>query len=236
MKEDVIFVTGNVNKLNETKTILSNYHTIYSLNEVIVDDNIHNVPFDQLIPEETGNSYEENAVSKVMAIASKSETLFKNERLCRAIIMADDCGIEIDHFNGKPGLNSNRIKFGMFSSDEINKSIVNMMDGIIEDESRTCRYVCAVATYFPDSGKVITTRATLEGIIAKKVAFGYGVAGYGYDPIFFIPKYAKTTAELDANIIYKISHRCKALREASRCIKIENLTKILDIKNNEEEL
>ena len=75
------------------------------------------------------------------------------------------------------------------------------------DETPTARFVCAIAAAFPD-GRVITKRGTIEGIIGYEEC---GENGFGYDPIFFLPEYGKTTAELSPEEKNQISHRGRAL-------------------------
>ena len=91
------------------------------------------------------------------------------------------------------------------------------------DEERTARFVCAVAAVFPD-GTASTVRETIEGRIAHEIA---GENGFGYDPIFYVPEYGCTTAEMSPEQKNLLSHRGKALRA---------MKKILEEKLREEEL
>ena len=77
----------------------------------------------------------------------------------------------------------------------------------VQGKQRSARFVCSIAAVFPD-GREFTTYATIEGEIAHKSA---GENGFGYDPIFFVPEFDKTTAQLSAEEKNKISHRGKAL-------------------------
>ena len=87
-----------------------------------------------------------------------------------------------------------------------NQTIIDNLAGL-PDEKRTARFVCVIAAAFPD-GRVVTKRGTIEGIIGYEEC---GENGFGYDPIFFVPEYGKTTAELSPEEKNKISHRGKAL-------------------------
>ena len=85
--------------------------------------------------------------------------------------------------------------------------IIHRLEGI-PDEERTARFVCAIAAKLPD-GSEKTVRATIEGRIGYEEK---GEHGFGYDPIFYVPKFGKTTAELSEEEKNEISHRGKALR------------------------
>ena len=87
-----------------------------------------------------------------------------------------------------------------------NAKIIELLDGV-PDEKRTARFISSIAAAFPD-GRIITTEGTIEGIIGYE---SKGENGFGYDPIFFLPEYGKTTGELPIEEKNKISHRGKAL-------------------------
>jgi XTP/dITP diphosphohydrolase len=93
------------------------------------------------------------------------------------------------------------------SYDYKNAEILKKLDGV-PDDARTARFVCAIAAVFPD-GREVVKRATIEGQIGHAVA---GANGFGYDPIFYVPEYGCTTAELSPEQKNAISHRGKALR------------------------
>ena len=140
---------------------------------------------------------EENAMIKAEAIA----------KLTDAIVLADDSGLEIDYLNKEPGIYSARYA-GTDTSYEIkNNLLLQRLEGV-PDEKRTARFVCAIAAVFPDGSKE-TVRGTIEGRIGYEIA---GEHGFGYDPIFYLPEYGCTTAELDPEKKNELSHRGKALR------------------------
>lgn len=85
--------------------------------------------------------------------------------------------------------------------------LLDRLDGVA-DEQRTARFVCAIAAAFPD-GTVETVRGTIEGIIGHEIA---GAHGFGYDPIFYVPEYGCTTAEMEPALKNELSHRGRALR------------------------
>ena len=136
---------------------------------------------------EDGSTFEENAVIKAKTICE----------LTGEITLADDSGLEIDYLNKEPGIYSARYMGEDTSYHIKNASLIERLNGV-PDEKRTARFVCAVAAAFPD-GSVKTVRGTMEGRI-------------GYDPIFYLPEYGCTSAELSGKEKNKISHRGKALR------------------------
>jgi XTP/dITP diphosphohydrolase len=146
---------------------------------------------------EDGKTFEENAMIKAKAIS----------KLANCLVLADDSGLEVDYMDKQPGIMSARW-LGEDTSYRIkNAKIIENLEGV-PDEKRTARFVCAIAAAFPD-GRVITKRGTIEGIIGYEER---GENGFGYDPIFFLPEYGKTTAELSPEEKNEISHRGRALR------------------------
>lgn len=186
--EKIILATGNENKLREIRQIMDGCDVqIVSMKEAGVFEEI----------EETGTSFEENAVIKAKTIAAKTGLL----------TLADDSGLEIDFLDKAPGIYSSRFMGEDTPYSEKNKAILEKLSGV-PDEKRTARFVCAVAAVKPD-GTYETVRATMEGIIAHKIA---GENGFGYDPIFFLPEYNLTSAEISPEEKNAISHRGKAFR------------------------
>ena len=151
-----------------------------------------------------GATFEENAVIKAKAIME----------ITNEIVLADDSGLEIDYLNREPGIYSARY-MGEDTSYRIkNKNLIDRLKGV-PDEMRTARFVCAVAAAFPD-GDIVTARGTIEGIIGYEER---GTNGFGYDPIFYVPEYGCSTAELSPEVKNRISHRGKALRKMKEELK-----------------
>ena len=148
--------------------------------------------------EENGTTFEENALIKARAIA---------EHLPSDIILADDSGLEIDYLNKEPGIYSARYAGTDTSYDIKNSLLLSRMKGV-PDKQRTARFVCAVAAVFPNGDKEVV-RGTMEGCIGYEIA---GANGFGYDPIFFLPEYGCTSAELAPEKKNELSHRGEALR------------------------
>lgn len=189
MKRKLVFATGNEGKMREIREILKELDMeIYSLKEAGIESDA----------EENGATFEENAVIKARAAAKYTD----------AIVLADDSGLEIDYLNGEPGVYSARY-LGEDTSYRIkNQNLIDRLEGV-PDEKRTARFVCVIAAVLPDGG-VLTARGTVEGIIGTEER---GQGGFGYDPIFYLPEYGCSTAELSMEQKNEISHRGKALRE-----------------------
>lgn len=189
----IIFATGNKNKMKEIRMILSDLGMeILSMREVGIDVEV----------EEDGKTFEENAMIKAKAIADLDKVKNMN-----AIVMADDSGLEIDYLNKEPGIYSARYAGTDTSYDIKNSLLLSRMKGV-PDEERTARFVCAIAAVFPDGSHEVV-RGTMEGKIGYEIA---GENGFGYDPIFYLPEYGCTSAELAPEKKNELSHRGKGLR------------------------
>ena len=186
--EKIIFATGNEHKMIEIRAILSD------LGAEILSQKEAGIKADVV---EDGATFEENAMIKAEAIC----------KMTGEIVLADDSGLEIDYLNKEPGIYSARYMGEDTSYHIKNASLIERLNGV-PDEKRTARFVCAVAAAFPD-GSVKTVRGTMEGRIGYEEK---GENGFGYDPIFYLPEYGCTSAELSGKEKNKISHRGKALR------------------------
>ena len=147
---------------------------------------------------EDGKTFEENADIKARTIME----------LTGDVVLADDSGLEIDWLNGEPGIYSARYMGEDTSYDIKNSHLIQLLDGVPQ-EQRTARFVCVISAAFPD-GRILHGRGTIEGIIGYAIK---GENGFGYDPIFYLPEYGCTTAELPPEKKNELSHRGKALRE-----------------------
>lgn len=189
MERRIIFATGNQDKMKEIRMILQDLGMpIYSMKEAGVETEIV----------EDGISFEENAQIKARAISRV---------LPQDIVLADDSGLEIDYLDKAPGIYSARFAGEDTSYDVKNRIFLDKLEGV-PDDKRTARFVCAIAAVFPD-GEVETVRGTIEGIIGHEIA---GEHGFGYDPIFYVPEYGCTTAEMSLEQKNELSHRGNALR------------------------
>ena len=189
MIDKIIFATGNEGKMKEVRMILKDLGLpVLSMNEAGVQADIV----------EDGTTFEENAKIKAVAV----------QKLTGALVLADDSGLEIDYLNKEPGIYSARYMGEDTPYSVKNANLISRLAGV-PDEQRTARFVCAIAAAFPD-GEVLTTRGTIEGIIGYEER---GENGFGYDPIFYLPEYKKSTAELSPEEKNALSHRGRALRQ-----------------------
>ena len=189
----IIFATGNQNKMKEIRMILQDLGMeILSMKEAGVFLDV----------EESGTTFEENALIKATAIAELPEV-----KAMDAVVLADDSGLEIDYLDKAPGIRSARYAGTDTSYDIKNSLILSLLKGV-PDEERTARFVCAIGAVFPDGTKEVV-RGTMEGRIAYEIAGGNG---FGYDPIFYLPEYGCTSAELSPEKKNELSHRGEGLR------------------------
>lgn len=185
----LIFATGNEGKMREIRDILADtYPEILSMKEAGIRTDIA----------EDGKTYEENALIKARAVAAEAPGV---------LVLADDSGLEIDYLGKAPGIYSARYLGENTSYRVKNADLIRRLEGV-PDEERTARFVCAIAAVLPD-GRERTVRATIEGRIDYEEK---GTNGFGYDPIFYVPEFGRTTAELTEEEKNLVSHRGKALR------------------------
>ena len=187
MKRTIVFATGNEGKMREIRQIMKGIHVeLLSMKEARIEADIV----------EDGESFAENAVIKAKAVAEKTNH----------IVLADDSGLEIDYLNKEPGIYSARYMGEDTSYDLKNANLLERLEGV-PDEKRTARFVCAIAAAMPD-GEVFTTVGIIEGRIGYEIK---GENGFGYDPIFYLPEYGCTSAQLSEEEKNAISHRGRAL-------------------------
>ena len=202
----IVFATGNKDKMREIRGILGGLGTeILSMKEAGVEGDI----------EENGSTFAENSMIKARGVYKLIQDA-DEEAAKETIVLADDSGLEVDYLNKEPGIYSARYMGRDTSYTEKNNNIIERLSGV-PDEKRTARFVCAISAVLP-GGKELSTVGNMEGIIGYKIA---GTGGFGYDPIFFLPEYGKTSAEISADEKNAISHRGKALREMAKLLKAE---------------
>ena len=201
MSIKVIVATKNQGKIREIKSIFNFINwEILTMKEEGLDPNIV----------EDGKTFEENSLIKARCVR---EDYLKNKpqdyvNYENVYFFADDSGLEVDALNKEPGVLSARY-MGEDTSYRIkNQNIIDRLEGV-KEEDRTARFVCAIAA-IDLKGKETVVRETMEGYIGYKEA---GENGFGYDPIFMLPEYGCTSAEISMEEKNKISHRGKALRK-----------------------
>lgn len=188
MNKRIIFATGNEGKMAEIRAILEGIGVpVLSLKEAGISVDIV----------EDGKTFQENADIKAKAIME----------LTGDIVLADDSGLEVDYLNKEPGIYSARYMGEDTSYDIKNNHLIQRLEGV-SDQNRTGRFVCAISAALPD-GRILHSQGTIEGIIGYEIK---GENGFGYDPIFYLPEYQCTTAELPPVKKNELSHRGKALR------------------------
>ncbi len=186
MKE-LLVATGNRGKFLEIDELLRDtVGNIYSL------EDFPDIPK----VEEDGVSFEENAVKKGQSAAAATGKP----------AIADDSGLVVDALGGQPGVYSARFAGDDASDSENNAKLLREMFNI-PYEQRHAAFCCVIALCFPD-GNCRTFTGALEGVILSKPK---GTGGFGYDPLFFVPGFGLTLAELPLEVKNTISHRGKAL-------------------------
>jgi XTP/dITP diphosphohydrolase len=153
--------------------------------------------------EEDGKSFTENALKKAR---------FYSKHF-RKLALADDSGLEVDSLKGLPGIYSARYAGEAASSQDNNRKLLREMEGV-PISKRGARFKCIIAIVSPDGREAIA-----EGSCRGRIGFmKKGRRGFGYDPLFILPKYGKTMAELPLKEKNKMSHRGKALRKLRKRI------------------
>ena len=166
---------------------------------------IHTLSDFPVVPEikEDGESFAENALEKGRFYS----------KYFGKMTIADDSGLEVDGLNGLPGIYSARYAGEKASSQENNRKLLREMEGL-PISRRGARFKCVLAVVSPDGREVIA-----EGSCRGRIGFREkGKRGFGYDPLFVLPKYGKTMAELSLEEKNRVSHRGKALRKLKKII------------------
>lgn len=185
---EIIFATGNAGKAREVAMMFADMDvSVKTLKEAKIQAKIM----------EDGKTFMENARIKAETIAKYTDK----------IVLADDSGLVIDYLNGEPGIYSARYMGEDTSYDIKNANILKRMEGVPENE-RSARFVCAMAAVMPN-GEVIETEGIMEGMIGYEIA---GKNGFGYDPIFYLPEFEASSAQITPEQKNAVSHRGKALR------------------------
>ncbi|MCR5763447.1 MAG: RdgB/HAM1 family non-canonical purine NTP pyrophosphatase [Treponema sp.] len=218
--------TGNENKKREMKQILESPDSKIKI--IIPKD--EDIDFN---PAETGSTFYENSLIKAKALWN----------IVHSPVIADDSGICVDALNGAPGIYSSRYAGPMFMTgrsdglkipqqeqnllliEQLNDAVskgINLDEGkksgLFKDGPRSAHYTCSMVLYF-GYDKFVIAEETMEGTIIEKASEQRGTGGFGYDPLFFLPSYGKTAAELSADEKNKISHRGKATRIITEILK-----------------
>ena len=234
MKVEIVFATGNADKVREIREIIQDPEaSVYSMKELGISSD----------PEETGTTFEENARIKARAVADillEDPARYLQDLSTPIAVLSDDSGLVVDALGGAPGIYSARFLGRDTSYTEKMNYILSELKDKTGDE-RSARFVCACAAVLlpapesaasgsaalepadrkgaalepadregaaPEAREIVVTE-TMEGQIADRIA---GEHGFGYDPVFYLPEYGKTSAELTDEEKNAISHRGKAFR------------------------
>lgn len=220
MNMKIYLATGNLNKKKEMSEILSDFEVVIPKDE--------GIDFD---PVEDGKTFYENSLIKAKSLWE----------LVHAPVLADDSGISVDAIGGIPGIFSSRYggpEFpkgrpdgqktpqqdqNTFLISQLNEALKARPFEQIKDSAqflngpRSAHYTCAMVLYLgPD--RLYVAQDTMEGTLIEDISESRGTGGFGYDPIFFLPQYGKTAAELSAEEKNAISHRGKATRSLLKII------------------
>lgn len=190
--EDLVIATNNKGKINDFKVIFPEYNVI-GISELISDFDV----------EETGTTFEENAKLKSEAAA---KALGKR-------VIADDSGLTVDALNGEPGIYSARYA-GEDKDDNANiEKLLEKLKG--NSRHRTAEFVCVISMSAPGE-EIVTFEGTVSGVITMEKL---GEHGFGYDPIFYVPRMHKTMAQLTDQEKGEISHRRQAIDKLKAYLK-----------------
>jgi len=191
---DLIVATKNKKKLKEIKELLKGHKVnLYSLADFTKKPRIV----------ENGKTFRANAIKKAV----------KSAKFYRKLSLGEDSGICVDALGGRPGVYSSRFS-GKYKSDAQNNAKLLKLLGSKPISKRRAHYVCAVALA-DEHGLIGVVEGRCDGLIDFTLK---GSHGFGYDPLFLIPKYKKTFGELGERIKHKMSHRYRALLEAKKII------------------
>ncbi|HEY5561781.1 MAG TPA: XTP/dITP diphosphatase [Clostridiaceae bacterium] len=198
-KKRIVVASDNEHKIKELKDILKDFpFDIFTMKEVGLDIDI----------EESGSTFLENAYIK-------AKTVF--DLLEDTIVLADDSGLSVDCLDGAPGVYSARFSGVHGNTKKNNEKLLSLMEGKI-NEDRKGRFVCAIVLII-DKEMVIKVQGEVEGYITIQLS---GDEGFGYDPLFYVPAFNKTFAQMSSKEKNSISHRGRALEKLR--YKLESFT------------
>jgi XTP/dITP diphosphohydrolase len=192
---EIVIATKNDKKLRELRRYLKSVRAhVISLKSLVHAPGI----------KEDKNTFKGNAVKKAVTIS----------RYTKGVVLADDSGLCVDVLGGQPGVKSARFA-GRNKKDHANNTKLLKMMRMVPSGKRRARFVCAIA--IADKGKVVKI---IEEYCNGRIAdFIRGKHGFGYDPLFLIPKYKRTFGEMGLKVKDKMSHRSKALKKARKFLK-----------------
>ena len=190
--QKLMLATTNLGKVREFKALLRQYETLESVTLITPKD------WPEPLPEveETGATFAENARLKAVTLAQATGLP----------ALADDSGLCVDALGGEPGLHSARWAGAGVSDKERNARLLGRLAGVSAEE-RTARYVCVVSLALPGD-RSTEAEGICEGVI---LGMPRGTNGFGYDPLFLVPEFGRTMAELTEAEKNRVSHRAQAV-------------------------
>ena len=192
---ELVIATKNEKKLHELRRYLKGIRA----NVVSLKD-FKRVP--RIV--ENGKTFKANAIKKALVIS----------KFVKGLVLGDDSGLAVKALRGEPGVRSSRFAGPAKSDKQNNRKLLKLLEKVAPSK-RQAKFICAVAIC--DNGKVVKLiEESCSGVIAFSEKGGYG---FGYDPLFLIPKYKETFGELGLKVKDKMSHRSKALKKAREFLK-----------------
>ena len=191
----LVLATGNFNKVVELRHLLQD---VFIAPVTATDLGL------ALPAEEPYATFRENAAHKALSVARQTDLL----------VLGEDSGLEVDALDGRPGVHSKRYSGPQGDAKANNDKLLAELKNV-PWPLRKARFRCVLA--LASEGKVLfTATGECAGIIAKEPR---GSGGFGYDPLFYLPEWNRTIAELSANEKNRISHRSRALVKARAFIR-----------------
>lgn len=191
---DILLATGNEGKVRELRALLGDQYIVHSLKEF--------PGFPEVV--EDGETFAENALKKARAAAV----------IANMVALADDSGIEVDFLGGAPGVHSARFAGEEKDDQKNNERLLKELEGL-EPSERTARFKSVIAIAAPGGDKFELAEGVCEGLVGFEPK---GSGGFGYDPLFIVPEFNQTFAEIDLETKNKISHRGRALVKAKELL------------------
>jgi len=184
----LVLASKNKHKAEEMQAILGDKVTLLTLDEVGCGD---------LEIIEDGSTFRENAIKKAVTVMEKTGLSS----------IADDSGLAVDALDGRPGIYTARFAGEGASDNENIEKLLSELSGVSE-ENRTAKFVSVIALAVPNQEPV-----TYRGEVSGRILFEkHGKNGFGYDPVFYLPKFGASMAEVSAEVKNSISHRFNALK------------------------
>lgn len=199
--DKVVIATGNPGKAKEFQEFFAPYKI--KVETLLDHPEVGDIP-------ETGTTFVENATIKATEAA----------KILHLPVIADDSGLEVDALNGAPGIYSARYA-GLEKDDAANRRKLLSNLAAVPEEKRQGRFICVLVVANGQGEKVAEFQGTLEGMILTNEQ---GNNGFGYDSLFYVPKFNQTTAEMTTEEKGKISHRGRAMQKLQKALESGELT------------